>query len=181
MQCLPIRQTTQMIEEAVHMLLNGWILPVGTDYVLALSPQGIHWIQLRRPIRQPQQRHPLRLAQGGLRRMAGILIEQQGYMPSPVARLNLAEEGLKVAASPPLPRHEQPAPRPQVHGPEDYAPGIAAAQPDPGILAASRPGGPQRREQQEIGLVLGQHDAAPREGPDFPADAAFFSRAPGPG
>ena len=47
MQCLLIRQTAQMIEEAIHVLLNGRVLLVGTDYVLALSPQSIHRVQLR--------------------------------------------------------------------------------------------------------------------------------------
>src|SRR5512143_2742356 len=48
-------------------------------------------------------------------------------------------------------------------------------------FAALRPSAAQRREQQQVGFVLSQHDTAPRKSPDLPANAAFFSRAPGPG
>src|SRR5512147_3217642 len=102
-------------------------------------------------------------------------------MPTPVVGPNLPEERLKVPAPSLLARHEQPCPRPQVHRPEDHPPGVAAAQPDLDDFAALRPSGAQRREQQKVGLVLGQNDAAPRQGPNLPADAAFFSRARGPG
>ena len=36
MQRLLIRQATQMIEEAIHLLLDGRVLLVGADHVLAL-------------------------------------------------------------------------------------------------------------------------------------------------
>src|SRR5512142_1792502 len=102
-------------------------------------------------------------------------------MPAPVVRPNFPEKRLKVTTAPLLARHKQPCPRPKVHRPEDHPPGIAAAQPDLGDFAALRPSGAQRREQQQVGFVLGQHDAAPRQSPDLPANTAFFSRAPGPG
>lgn len=85
MQCLLIRQAPQIIKEAFHLLLDGRVLLVGTDHVLALTPQSIHRVQFRRPVRQPQQGHPLGRTQGGLRRVAGVLIEQEGHVPTPVA------------------------------------------------------------------------------------------------
>src|SRR3954469_19872624 len=162
-------------------LFAGLILLIGTDHILGLPPQGLHRVQLRRPVRQPQQRHPLRLAHRGLGRMAGILVEQQGHMPASVVPPEFREERLEVAATPPLTRHEEPSPGPQVHRPEDHAASVAAAQPDPGGLSALRPGGAQGWEQQQVGLVLGQDHAAPWQGPDLPADPPFFSRARGPG
>src|SRR4051794_14586385 len=102
-------------------------------------------------------------------------------MPAAVVRLDLTDERLEVTTAPLRARHEQPCPRPQVHRPDDPTPGIAAAQPDLGDFAALRPRGAPRREQQQVGLVLGQPDAAPRPVPDLPADAALFARARGPG
>jgi hypothetical protein len=174
MQCLLIRQALQMIEEAVLLLCDGRILLVRTDHVLALPPQRVHRVQLRRPVRQPQQRHPFGRPQGSLRRVAGILIEQQRHMPTPVVPSNFLEERLEVAATPLLARQEQPGPGPQVHRPEDRAPRIATTQPHPGDFAALRPRGPQGREQQQVGLVLGQDHAPPRQSPDLPADPPFF-------
>ena len=100
MQCLLIRQATQLIEEAIHLLLNGCVLLVGADHVLALPPHSIHRVQLRRPLRQPQQRHLLGIALGDFRRVGGILIEQQSHMPAPVMGPNFCEERLEVAAAP---------------------------------------------------------------------------------
>src|SRR5579883_336849 len=101
-------------------------------------------------------------------------------MPTPVVPPHFGEERLEVAAATLLARQEQSGPGSQVHGPEDGAPRIAATQPHPGDLAALRPRGPQGWEQQQVGLVLGQDHAPPRQGPDLPADPPFVSRARGP-
>src|SRR4051794_12994191 len=83
MQCLLIRQASQMSEEAILLIVDGRVLLVGTDHVLALPPQCIHRVQLRRPFRQPQQRHPLGLAQGSLGRRARSLSEYSPVFPDP--------------------------------------------------------------------------------------------------
>jgi hypothetical protein len=108
--------------------------------------------------------------------MAGIFVEQQGYVPTTVDPPEFREERLEVVATPPLARHEEPSPGPQIHRTEDHAARVVAAQPDPGGLAALRPGGAQGREQQQVGLVLGQDHAPPRQVPDLAADTPFFSR-----
>jgi len=58
---------------------------------------------------------------------------------------------------------------------------VSPAEPNLGDLAAFRPSGAQRREEQQVGLVLGQHDAAPRQRPDLPANATFFFSRSGSG
>lgn len=179
MQRLLIRQAPQVMEEAFHLLLDGRILLIGANDVFALPPQGIYRVQLRRPLRQPQQHHPFGCPQRGLRGVARILIQQQRHMPTPLRRAHLGEDRLEVIAAPLRARQQQPCPRPQVHRPKAHAPSVAAAQPDLGGVAALRPSGTQRRKEQQVRFVLGQHDAAARQGPNVPADAAFFSRAPG--
>ena len=108
MQCLPVCQAGHIVEEAIDVRLDGRVLLISADHILGLPPQGIHRVQLRRPVRQPQQGHPLGLAQRSLRRMAGVLIEQQCHMPAAVVRPDLREERLEVAAAPPLARYEEP-------------------------------------------------------------------------
>jgi hypothetical protein len=59
--------------------------------------------------------------------MAGILIQQQRHMPTPVVPPHLVEERLEVHTPPLGTRHKQPAAGSQVQGPEDDPAGIAAA------------------------------------------------------
>src|SRR5438067_4754067 len=111
MQRLLIRQPTQVMEEAAYLLLNRRVLLIGADHVLALPPQRIQRVQRRRALRQPQQGHPRDGWQRRLGGVAGILVQQQGYMPASVSRPDLRPEGTEVKALPLLPRHQQTCPR----------------------------------------------------------------------
>lgn len=179
MQCLSIRQIVYMLKEPFYLFLNGRVLFIGTDDILRRTPKLVPRVQLRRSLRQPQPCHPLGPPHRGLRRVARVFVQQQRHMPAPIVPIDLSEERLIVSAFPFLPRQQQPPARPQVHHSEDDLPGVAAAQPDLGSLAALGPSCSQRREEQQVGFVLGQHHAAGRQGPDLPPDSPFFSRAPG--
>lgn len=181
MQGLLIRQAAQEGQEEIHLGLDGRVLLVGADDVFGLPPQRVQRVQLRRTLRQPHQGHPLGRPRRGPGRVGRVLVQQQRHVPAPVVRPRLPQEGLEVSAAPLRARHEQPCPRPQIQRPEDDPPGVLPAQPDAGGFAALGPGGAQRREEQQVGLVFGQHDVAPRQGPDLPADAPFFFSSSGSG
>jgi hypothetical protein len=83
-----------------------------------------------------------------------------------------------------LPGQEQPSTRAQVQRPEDRPPGVAATEDHSLGLASRRPSRSQRREQQQIDLVLGQHHASRWQPLDLQADPPLFSpavRGRGPG
>lgn len=146
MQRLATRQAIQEAEESVDLFVDRRVLPVRGDHVLGLSPQRIHRVQLRRPLRQPKQRHPLGRPQRCPRRMTRVRVEQQRDVPPPVVPADLTEERLEVTGTPLGPRQHQPCPGHEVHRPEDHPPGVPAADVDLGRLAPERPAGPQRRE-----------------------------------
>ena len=84
MHRLTTREAVQVTEKALDLLVDRRVLLIDGDHVLGLAPQRIPRVQLRRPLRQPQQRHPLGRPQRRLGRMARVLIEQQPDVPTPV-------------------------------------------------------------------------------------------------
>ena len=69
-----------------------------------------------------------------------------------------------------LPLQEQPCPAVGVECAEDHALRVGPAQGDLGVFPAPGPAGPQRREQQEVGLVLKQEDISRSQLLDVLAD-----------
>src|SRR5579884_4038482 len=179
MQRFAIRQTVHLMYEQVYLLLNRRVLFVDTDYVFALAPQGVHRIQLRTTLGQPQQRHALRRPQRCRSRVTGIFVQEQGHMPSPVAAPQWGQERLEVATASLGTRQQQPRTRPQIHRPEDHPPCIATTEPDGGCLATLTPRGTQGRKKQQVGLILGEYDATGRQGANLSPNPPFFSRAGG--
>src|SRR5512135_579317 len=113
--------------------------------------------------------------------MTGILIQQESHMPTSVMAMKQPQERLEIPGSLMLSGQEQAIARPQVHRPEDHTPGVLAANGDVPILPPQRPTGPQRWEQQQVRLVLGQEHAPGPQAAYLPADPSFFSPTPGPG
>lgn len=81
-------------------------------------------------------------------------------MPTPIMVMNQLQECLEVFGPLMLPGQEQPRTRAEIHRPEDHTAGIPATQENPLGLPPQRPASPQRREQQQIGLILGQKNAS---------------------
>src|SRR3954451_25143725 len=94
----PGGQTAEVADEAVDLLIDGIILMVGRDDLLTMAPQMIHRVQVWRALGQPQQFDLIVVGQGPrvLRRVAGVLVEQQGDMPPTVVLMDLVHEGLTI-------------------------------------------------------------------------------------
>src|SRR3954452_10090035 len=110
--------------------------------------------------------------------MTRILIQQESHIPTSVMVMKQPQERLEIPGSLVLSGQEQPIARPQVHGTEDHTPGVLTAHWDFPILSPQRPTGPQRWEQQQVGLVFGQKNAPGPQIADLPADPPFFSPTP---
>jgi hypothetical protein len=173
----------EVLYEPLDLIINGGVLPVGTDLVLPIAPEVIHRVELGRPLRQPEQLdieagdQPLGCSRG----VAAILIQQQGDMPTPIMMLDQPQEGLEVLSPLMLSDQEQPSACAEIHHPEDHAAGIPAAQEDLLGLSPQRPTGSQGRKQQQIGFILSQQNASGAQAPDLTADSAFFSSKSGSG
>lgn len=68
----------------------------------------------------------------------------------------------------------------EIQRPENDAASIPARKQNAARLSAPAPVRPQRREQQQVGFVLRQYDAARWQTADCPENSAFFSLVPGP-
>src|SRR5258707_1017229 len=100
-------------------------------------------------------------------------------MPATVVVMNHSQERLKVSRPLMLPWQEQPSASTQVHRPEHGPACVSATEQDTLDLATRRPSRPQRREQQQIRLILRQQHTARRQLPDLPAEPPlFFSATP---
>jgi hypothetical protein len=183
MQRFVICQTAQETQEAVDLFADGRVLLVGADLVLALAPERVHRIQTRCALRQPQQGHlhPFGQRPRSLCRVAGILVQQQRNVPSTVMIVDQIQERTEVFSSLFLSGQEKPIARPQVHHSEDHPAGVPAAQEHFGRLPARRPRCPKRWEQQQVCLILSQHNAPSRKCQDFPANPPFFFSRSGSG
>src|SRR6266404_3336622 len=180
MQRLPARQALKIVDESIYLIIHGGILFVPADSIFPLSPQGIHGVQFGAPLRQPQQIDLIRPGQrrGISGRVARILVQQQGNVPAPVAVMNQVQERFKVCRAAVLAGQEQAVAGTQIHGSEDHPPGVPATQTHCRGLSAQRPTRTQRREQQQVGLVFSQEDAAWPPCPDLadlPTNPPFFS------
>jgi hypothetical protein len=183
MQGFPSREVGEVLNEPVDLIIDGGILPVGTDLVLPIPPEVIHRVELGRPLRQPDQLgiRPGCQLLGGPSGVAAILVQQQGDMPTPVMVMDQSQERLKVLGPLMLSGQEQPRARAEIHCPEDHSAGISAAQEDFLGRSPQRPAGPQGRKQQQIGLILSQQNASGTQAPDLTADAVFFFSHSGSG
>src|SRR5918912_1348133 len=121
LQCLFPRQTLQVTEESVYLMIQGGILLVSTEEVFPLPPQRIQGIQLRRPLRQPDQLDVIPRSQlhRAIGRVAGVFIQQQSHVPSPVVMMNHAQKRLEVSSLAVVPSQKQAGAGPQVPGPQD--------------------------------------------------------------
>lgn len=130
-----------MVEEALHLLVDGRILLVGADDILGLTPQGIHRVEFWTSLGQPQQVDVEALGQPHrpFGRVAGVFIQQQRHMPTTVTGMDRAQEHLEVSRPLVLARQEQPPPGAQVQRSEHGPPLVAAAQEHPLGLAPRRP------------------------------------------
>lgn len=165
------------------MVFDRRVLLVGADLILAITPQVVHGIEFRRALGQPDQFDPQPLGQM-LRadsRVAWVLIQQQGDVPTPVMPMKVDQERLEVPGSLPFPGQKQASPGPEVQASEDNAAGVPAREWYLFWSPAQRPSGPKGRKEQQVGLVFGQQDAAGRQMPDTAADPPFFFTNSGSG
>ena len=177
MQSLIIRQTAQMVNEAMHKIVYGRLLLIGTDDVLCLTPQRVHGIQLRRSFRKPQQRN-VHLRGKGLRskgRVTGIFIQQKCYMPPAVMPLEHMQKSPEVFTSLSLPDQKKAGACFEINGSKDYPFRIISLKKNFCRLSSQRPRGTKRRKQQKIGFILKQQDTAGRQFFDLADDSSFFS------
>jgi hypothetical protein len=140
------------------MVIDRLVLLAGADLVLGVAPQVVQRVELRRPLGQPDQfgPRPLGHAPGARCGVAGVLVQQQGDVPTPVMPVEVIEERLEVPGPLPLPDQEKLGPRPEVEAPEDHPAGVAAREEDLLRLTPQRPTGPEWGDEQEVGLVLGE-------------------------
>jgi hypothetical protein len=133
-----------MIEETLHLFVNGRVLLVGADEVLALTPQGVHRVEFGAPVRQPQQVDVEALSQPrrSLGRVAGVFVQEQRHVPATVTAMDLAQERLEVSGPLMLARQEQSPARTQVQGPEYSPPRVTPTQENAFGLAFVRPARP---------------------------------------
>jgi hypothetical protein len=139
----------------------------------------IHGIEFGRTLRQPEQLHVELAGQpsGAGCGVAWVLVQQKSHMPSTVMLVDELQERLKILLLLMLTNQKQPLPGAKIHGPKDNSPSIPPRQQNAVRLSSPTPVGTQWRKQQQIGLVLGQKNAARRQTADFSADLTFFSRA----
>jgi hypothetical protein len=83
-----------------------------------------------------------------------VLVQQERHVPSAVVLMDQPEEFPEILGTLLLAFQEQPRTAACIQRPEEHSPSVASAERDFGVFPASSPAGPQRREQQEIGLVL---------------------------
>ena len=160
----------------MNLFLDRPVLPVGTNSLLAMAPQVIHRVQFGTSDRQPNQldSEALRVALRGLGRMATVPVQDERHPPSSVLLMNQPEELLEVFFPLLLPLQEQPCPVGGVECAEEHPLGVGSAQGDLGVFAAPCPAGSQRGEQQQVGLVLEQHDISRSQPLDIPADPSHL-------
>src|SRR5438128_12536712 len=89
------------------------------------------------------------------------------------------QKRLEVVLPLTVPQQKDACSRAEIHCSENDSASIPAREQNTAWLSSSAPVGAQRREQQQIGLVFRQQDGSRRQTTDFPANATFFSRAPG--
>ena len=82
----------------MNLFLDRPILPVGTDSLLAMTPQVIHRVQFGTSDRQPNQLDSelSRVALRRLGRMTTISVQHERHLPSSVALMDQPEEFLEV-------------------------------------------------------------------------------------
>lgn len=78
--------------------------------------------------------------------MAGVFIEQEGYMPSTVMFVDETKKLLEIHTFVMTARKQQAMPRVQIQRAKDYAPCISTGQHDASWFPASRPTSTQRRK-----------------------------------
>lgn len=151
-----------MTESARNESVDARVLPVRGDVLLHVSPHMIHRVEMRRPRRQPEQgdtqlrRQTLR----GLRRVAGVSIEKQGDVTPAIPAAHLAQERTEVRGPLVLAAEQHEVAGAKVHRAEEHAFGVAPSEPDLGLFATRCPPSTQGWEEQQVGFVLGQDDAA---------------------
>ena len=106
--------------------------------------------------------------------MTTVPVQDERHLPSSVLLMDQPEELLEVFFPLLLPLQEQPCPVGGVEGAEDHPLRVGPAQGDLGVFPAPRPAGPQRREQQQVGLVLEQDDVSRPQPLDVLADPSHL-------
>lgn len=171
-----------MRDERVGLFVDVDVLRVDTDGIFGLPPQRIHRIEFRRPFRQPEQSDAQLPRQHTRRRgrMAAIGVEKHHNATAAVMPADFLQKCLEVLRKLPLSHQEQSMTGSQIHASEHHASGIPAAEHHARRFTAQRPHRTQWREQQQVSLVLNQHDATLGQTRQDAANLAFFSLAPGP-
>src|SRR3954451_14819503 len=156
------------MNEPLYFLVDLGILPVGADVVLAMTPQVIHPIQLRAALGQPDQLDAhldgqVLRSPGG---MTWIFVQEQRNVPATVMATDYLQERPEVLATLPRASQEQPMAGIDVDCTEDHTsciePGDRHLQP----LPPQSPGATQRREQQQVRLILEELDPPGRQSAD---------------
>ncbi len=117
----------------------------------------------------------LRAARG----MARIFIQQHRDAPAAIMLIQGGQKRPEVVLRLTVTHQKQTRSRTEIHRPENDSASIPTGEQNAAWFSSSAPVGTQRREQQQIGLVLRQQDGSRRQTADFPTNSAFFSRAPG--
>ena len=156
---------------------------IGTYFTLGMAPEMVQCIEFWAALRQPDQAdaeisgQSLRLVS----RVTGVLVQQQRDLPAAVMLVDDLKERLEVSATLVVPGQEQPVPCLHVDGAENDAPSVAARQRDLGRLAATRPTGTQRWEEQQVGFVLEEQSGAWSQVLYLFADTSHLASAVGVG
>src|SRR5271156_4084331 len=111
------------MEKALNLFFDRPILPVGTDALLAMTPQVIHRVQFGTSDRQPNQldSEASRVALRRPGRMTTVPVQHERHLPSSVSLMDQPEEFLEVFFPLLLPLQEQPRPVGGVECAEDHA------------------------------------------------------------
>src|SRR4051794_12981141 len=109
-------------KEALNLVVDVRILPVGTNVFFAVTPQMIHRIQMRTPLGQPQKLDATKAGQR-LRTMCGVtalFIEDHSHLVTTIMRMNQVQECLKALLAMVVACHEQSPARPDIDHAKGY-------------------------------------------------------------
>lgn len=178
----PVGERLQVFNKGRDMSVDARVLQVGANDVLSLPAELVQRVQFGATMREPKQTDVQIVREsprpGGC--VAPMFVQQEGDFAAAKSLMDHFQERLKILLPRMRTNKEHSFARAQLHGAKYDATSIPAGNQNTIRLASTTPACPQLGKQKQIGFVFGQQDATRRQPPDFPADAAFFSRAPDP-
>lgn len=103
------RKRLIVAHELVHLLIDGRLLPIGTHFPLAKTPQVIDGVEVRAAVGQPQEANVQILGQrlGLLIGVGGVFIQKQGHWPGAIVPTNKIQKFLELQPAMTHAFHEQ--------------------------------------------------------------------------